>query len=161
MSRIIGRGRYATETYPERSAGGGGAAPFVVLGAPAPVPLTGGTDQIPLTVLLSEGTLGAIVLDGFELQPGGTADAFYEVIWSAALNLGPGALAIQLYQDPTAFFFEFIAEGITSNVAANTCAVVKVIPGDPPGPRTLRFVAIGGPGVDLVRCRIMIRRITP
>jgi hypothetical protein len=139
---------------------GGGAAPFVVLAAPAPVPLTGGSDQIPLTVLLSGGALGAIVLDGFELQPGGTADAFYEVIWSAALSLGPGALAIQLVQDPTNFFAQLIAEGITSNVSANTCAVVKVIPGDPPGPRTIRFVAVGGPGVDLVRCQIMIRRIT-
>ena len=139
--------------------GGGAGAPLVVLEAPAPFPLNPG-GQVPLALVEAVGSVGALVLDGFELVPGGVGPFFYEVIWSAANDTIGASTELALIQDPIGLPVTLSAIG-TSIEALSLCAVVRVTGEAPAAERTIQFAAGGALGSNLVQCRILIRRLTP
>jgi hypothetical protein len=82
------------------------------------------------------------------------------VIWSAANDAGPFSITLQIVQDPTGIG-AMLAEETEGSIGCSVCAVVQVVGEAPAAERTIRFDALGQLGVNLVRCRILIRRLSP
>ena len=139
--------------------GGGAGAPLVVLEAPSAFPLNPG-GQVPLALVEAVGSVGALVLDGFEITPGGVGPFFYEVIWSAANDLPAASTELGIIQDPLGLPLTLSGTEVSIE-AMSLCAVVRVTGEAPAAERTIQFGANGSLGSNLIRCRILIRRLTP